>query len=257
MLFIIPSDIMAHIQGYADASSLVVLWAVGVDLNIWRCAPSVAIDIIMRSIRDNLSGMIPNIVATMAPRTMLNSCDPISGFTPLTMSAFVGGSVETIIFLLENGAGINTPTAFGDTPLAIAAQRGHNHQVAFLLGMGAVVDTTNTVDRTPLFHAVESGHAGIVRALLDHGADPNTRTTNHKTSPLMSATISGRVVIVQMLLDAGATVHDRNIFGHTALLLAVHFNEAEIIRMLMEHGADPLAQDHEGNSPASIGIRRG
>lgn len=255
MLFIIPSDIMAHIQGYADASSLVVLWTVGVDLNIWRCAPSVAIDVLMRSIRENdLSGMIPNIIATMAPRRMLNSCDPISGFTPLTMSAFVA-SMEAMILLLENGAGINAPTAFGDTPLAIAAQKGHNHQVALLLDMGALVDTTNTVDRTPLFHAVESGHAGIVRALLDHGANPNTRTTTHMTSPLMSATISGRVAIVQMLLDAGATVHDRNIFGHTALLLAVHFNEPEIIRMLMQHGADPHAQDHEGNSPASIRIR--
>ncbi|PTB34868.1 hypothetical protein M441DRAFT_205868 [Trichoderma asperellum CBS 433.97] len=61
----------------------------------------------------------------------------------------------------------------GETPLHIAASKGHTPIVQMLLDTGEVdLESINSMGRTPLFEAV-GGVEETIRILLDHGADVN------------------------------------------------------------------------------------
>jgi ankyrin repeat protein len=44
-------------------------------------------------------------------------------------------------------------------------------------------------------------------------------------------------------------VNSRNSQGRTALMLAVRFGHAKVVRELLAHGADPNVADGHGNTP--------
>ena len=46
-----------------------------------------------------------------------------------------------------------------------------------------------------------------------------------------------------MLLEYGADVHSQNDDGYTALHVASLWGQAEGVRVLLDHGADPLVYD--------------
>lgn len=54
---------------------------------------------------------------------------------------------------------------------------------------------------------------------------------------------------IQNLLSGGADIHERNETGSTPLHLAVFSGSEEIVRMLLDAGANPNAQDLKGVTP--------
>ncbi len=71
------------------------------------------------------------------------------------------------------------------------------------------------VGDTPLLDAAEKGYMPMALALLEHGADPNARR-----------------------LDFEGARHP----GATALYLAACTGQTAVVRLLLDHGADVLAQ---------------
>jgi ankyrin repeat protein len=85
---------------------------------------------------------------------------------------------------------------------------------------------------------------------LDDGADPNTHLWNG-CSLLILACSKGRLEIVKLLLDKGADINyqmkdydDRD--PGTALSCAVNFNREELVQLLLSKGADVTIKDREG-----------
>lgn len=66
---------------------------------------------------------------------------------------------------------INTPDAFGRTPLHWAAMTDRVDFVHALLDNGAEADRRDLAGRTPLFSAAAFGADRTVRVLLERGAD--------------------------------------------------------------------------------------
>ena len=56
---------------------------------------------------------------------------------------------------------------------------------------------------------------------------------------------------------AFSEVDRRNGVGQTALMMAALFNQAAIIDLLIEQGADPAVVDAAGNSVASLAMSQG
>jgi len=248
----LPTDLIGHIQAYADARSLFMLWSVGIKRATTSSCPAlVQTDILIRATRQGSCRIIEHILRSN--RRIVDSLDPIHGLTPLIISAFTG-SMTVMRTLLEGGAYVDARSACGDTALGIASYRGHADQVSLLLENGATVDSRNDIDQTPLIRAAGCGHAEIVDMLLRHDADPNAVTNAHLETPLMSASQIGHSGIIRMLLRRGALVNERNIFGHTALMMTVYHGNLDSVRLLMDHGADVHARDHEGNTPMTISI---
>ena len=109
---------------------------------------------------------------------------------------------------------------------------------------------------TPFLRAAQSGDLTLMKLLLEHGADASISTDDGVT-PLMVASGIGWVEgvtyewspeqtlqTVQLLLELGADVNARDTAeGRTALMGAAHKGRTDVIKVLVEHGADLATRD--------------
>jgi ankyrin repeat protein len=90
----------------------------------------------------------------------------------------------------------------------------------------------------------------IVEAILDKGVDINGLSLDNWT-PLMAACFECRWDIVTLLLSRGANASIPNTYKRTALHIAARKKAPEeILKALLDAGADPKAEDVEDRTPA-------
>ncbi len=162
---------------------------------------------------------------------------PQGGYTPLLFAARVG-DLASAKLLVVAGADVNAQPPYGTSAAVVAAHSGHGDVAAFLLERGA---DPNAADAgyTALHAAILHKDAGLVRAILDHGADPN--------APVQSSTPVRRDAVDFYL-------HPSHI-GATPFWLAARFNAPDIMRLLLERGADGSFVHHPTYWPGSLSIR--
>lgn len=100
---------------------------------------------------------------------------------------------------------------------------------------------------TALMRAAINQDKAMVRALLAVGASVN-RVSNLRQNALGYAVANsnqqdGDTELIQMLLKAGADVNHQNDNGTTPLMKAAERGQKNIVRLLLEAGADPLLRD--------------
>jgi ankyrin repeat protein len=83
--------------------------------------------------------------------------------------------------------------------------------------------------------------------LANKGANPNI-ADNRDVTPLMLASQLGFFEGVQALITAGARVDEPNEAGETPLITAVHRRDTQMMRVLLQAGADPDRSDNSGRS---------
>ncbi|XP_014663141.1 PREDICTED: putative ankyrin repeat protein RF_0381 [Priapulus caudatus] len=151
--------------------------------------------------------------------------------------------------LLSHGADANAADSYGQTSLHYAAYSGRLNIMRLLLEAGAVPNVAHTKSgETPLMYAAWVGEEAMVQMLLSHGADANA-TDSYGWTSLHIAVCSGRLDIVRLLLEAGAdpSVADTE-SGMTPLMMAVRKGNEAAVQMLLSHGADPNAADSQGQT---------
>jgi ankyrin repeat protein len=97
-----------------------------------------------------------------------------------------------------------------------------------------------------LFQAIRRGDSTLLMDLLRRGTPPDVRGDD-ETTPLMYAALHGSAEMVELLLKHGADPRATNAHGVTALLWGAR--DAEKVRLLIERGADPNAGSDLGNTP--------
>jgi ankyrin repeat protein len=80
-------------------------------------------------------------------------------------------SIDTVKFLIENGADVNKPVINGDTPLHKACEGGYLEMVDLLLKNGANINTLNEYHRSPLHTSISHSDTGIIKLLLLNDAE--------------------------------------------------------------------------------------
>ncbi len=149
--------------------------------------------------------------------------------------------VERVRALLRDGADVNAAQPDGATALHWAAYHRDPDLARLLTEAGADVSAANRNGSTPMWLAASQGDAATVRVLLDGGADANEALPLGRR-PLMLAARSGSVEAVRALLDRGANPNAReDARGTTALMQAADQGHADVIEILVEHGADVAA----------------
>lgn len=135
--------------------------------------------------------------------------------------------------------------------------------------------------RTPLIEAVQTNYTAEVRSLLEQGADPNVHV-GYKPEPfswqhvlrlfrlrsplpppeglpiLIDAAQSDRDDIVRLLLEHGADVdaRDNSYRQWTALHYAADYRALATVKVLLAHGANVHARDGSGETPLFEAVRR-
>ncbi|KAL6816354.1 ankyrin repeat-containing domain protein [Trichoderma camerunense] len=124
---------------------------------------------------------------------------------PRLQIAATKGHVPILEILLENKAHINSPDSLGRTALYCAAEYGHLPAVKMLVENGARIDCETTDDDTALNVAVKRGHYKTAQYLLACGANINGGpTATAENSPLREAVHRNRPELVKLLLEWGA-----------------------------------------------------
>jgi hypothetical protein len=135
--------------------------------------------------------------------------------------------------------------------LMIAAAMGDTATIKRLLASG-VDPSTSGPEGSALHLAILKGHPDAAALLIEAGANVNSEDYD---SPLRTAATTSDLATAQLLIAAGADVNRADPEGRTPLMWAANRASEPIVKLLLEHGADPNAKDHvehnEGGTPLS------
>lgn len=92
---------------------------------------------------------------------------------------------------------------------------------------------------TPLHRAASFGPTSEVRELLRAGGNPNARDEDALTPLHRAAMRNPDPVVIRLLIAAGADANARNLDSFTPLHLAGANPSAEVVRALIQAGANP------------------
>lgn len=210
------------------------------------------------------------------------------------MWAAAEGHVRVVDALIAAGAEVDHQLKSGFTALFFAIREGRIAVTQRLLDAGGdvnqVVETRNSprfgrgpLRLTPLLLALENGHFELAKHLLDRGADPNASPSGY--TPLHAITwvrkpirgdgdpsptgsgIYTSLDLVRFLVTAGANLDARyqrgrselgrfTYTGSTPFLLAAQASDVELVKLLLELGADPQLSNADGTTPllAAAGV---
>ncbi|CAH0553399.1 unnamed protein product [Brassicogethes aeneus] len=171
--------------------------------------------------------------------------------TPL-MEAASAGHLDIVKLLVAHGADVNAQSTSGNTPLMYGCAGGHTEVVKFLLENGANVEDHNENGHTPLMEAASAGHVGLAKILLMHGAGINTHSNEFKESALTLACYKGHLDMVRFLLEAGADQEHKTDEMHTALMEASMDGHVEVARLLLDSGAQVNMPTDSFESPLTL-----
>ena len=189
----------------------------------------------------------------------------LRGFIPGAMSPLLyaarDGRLDIVQTLVAAKADVNQTDANGITPLIDAITNNHVDVARFLIDHGADIQASDWYGRTPLWSAVETRNqdfdAGtqensidrapfleLINVLIARGANLNVRTKEVPPfkrhflkgtgslawvditgqTPFFTAALSGDVTVMRLLLDHGADPKIPTVQGTTALMAAAGIN---------------------------------
>jgi ankyrin repeat protein len=169
------------------------------------------------------------------------------------------GNCELVLNLLENGARINMQDINNYTALTRAILKRKIKTVDCLLEYGAnpiwvSIKPKGEQDEEHLMHGVKSGIPEIAKLLVKHGAIVNNQDQKGFTA-LMVAVQFNNKNMVRTLLELGADPNRLNIYEETALIMATGLlKDINIIELLIQYGAKINIQNKEGNTPLIFAV---
>ena len=203
--------------------------------------------------------------ATFLLTTMLTGCMLARPDTPLRRAA-AGGDLAAINALLDGGADIDAPGAFGITPLASAARAGRVDAIDLLLSRGADPRRGSGVNRwTPLLHALHKNQMAAAKRLIATCNAPSAELD----LALYMASGYAQAEAVEALLAGGADPHKEVGDGANALSNAVAGafdidysyrgcpDHTVVVRDLLERAPDLRLSGSAGAAARRAAERRG
>ncbi|KAJ7586315.1 ankyrin repeat-containing domain protein [Mycena floridula] len=186
------------------------------------------------------------------------------------------GHLETVKFILEQGADVNLEGGIERCALASAARKCNIEVMEYLLNQGAnpnahdhilywaVIGGLEAVQllidkgaylqaqgQSALETASRQGNLDIAKLLIETGVNPR----NEGGNALQEACLRGHLEIVKLLVKNGG---DFNALGgdyRTTLLAAIRGGKSEVVKFLIESGADFNASAGDFETPPQTSLQ--
>ncbi len=155
---------------------------------------------------------------------------------------------EIVRILLNNGANMTLRTNFGDLPLSLAVSHGREKAVELLLDKQTTLRTKSQSLEVVLWGAIREGQEGVARVLINRGANIKA-TPDEGVRALGIAAARGHAAVTSLILEQGVDVNGVcSETGKTALIHAVEEQHDDVVRVLVERGANVREQNDNGPS---------
>ncbi len=165
------------------------------------------------------------------------------------LQAARNGDTRAVDSLLQQGAKIEAKDRDGLTALALAANYRHPDTAKLLLQRGADPIAGNLSGAGALIAAAGEGNATKVALVLEKGADLKAKNES------LFAMGRSRPLVLQMLATA-EPIHNQNQEQDGTVGFPFE-NDAEIVRLLLDHGANIESRDEEAATPLMVAAEHG
>ena len=175
----------------------------------------------------------------------------------LLQAATFRNDTNAVQTLLSNGANPNLRDGRQRTLVHIAAHASAYDTLRILVKAGADINAMEFQDYDAITIAAVANDVQMLKLALELGGNPTTVTSPYEGTALIAAAHLGHVEVVKNLIEAGSPLDHINNLHWTALIEAVVLgdggaNHTEIVRILVEAGADTNITDRNGVSPLGL-----
>jgi len=227
------------------------------------------------------TGNLESVKVLLDAGADINAKETAKGATALMWAAAERHSLA-VKALIEKGANVNERSSAGVTALVFATRENDAESVRLLVDAGANVNLTMADGTSALVVAVVNGHYELARFLLEKGGDPNIADSKGRT-PLYSAidmrnmgntdmpapkADGGVLDVIKLFLKSGANPNTPLTArlpyrgginpswlpepGATPFYRAAAANDVTVMRLLLEHGADPMLSANDKTTPLMV-----
>ncbi|MDF2051341.1 ankyrin repeat domain-containing protein [Arthrobacter sp. Cr_A7] len=193
-------------------------------------------------------------VAQKPASTSQAPASPAPAPDPTPSSAPAPGTVSPPALSAEEQAQL-------DQELIAAAKANNAPLVKELISRGGNVNAKDSIQDSAFLYAGAEGFNVVLQLTLAAGADVAS-INRYGGTALIPASEHGHVETVRILIAAGVPVNHVNNLGWTAMQEAILLNDGgprqqEVVRLLLEAGADPDIRDPEGRTALQNAERLG
>lgn len=166
------------------------------------------------------------------------------GLTPLAMAEQMG--FATPIATLRRAAEEAAPaTSASHGALVAAIHQGDADAAALAVRAGADLEHRDAQGRTPLLQAVLLDRVDIIRLLVSLGADPDA-VDDRQDTPWLVTGVTGSVAALEALLPGKPDLTLRNRFGGVSIIPAAERGHVDYVRRVVKTGIDVNHVNHLG-----------
>lgn len=165
----------------------------------------------------------------------------------MTVAAEFATSNELVMrMLIEAGADVNEAVG-GNSLLHQTIKKGTDGMVRIVIEADADIHAEDADGLTALHAVAKASRLELAQLLLDRGADANkvarSERQDESITPLIAAVISGKLAMVRLMLEHSADPNCKVVQGITALHKAAERGSVALTQLLLDHGAeiDPVA----------------
>ncbi|XP_029572819.1 ankyrin-1 isoform X18 [Salmo trutta] len=177
------------------------------------------------------------------------AADAVTSF----LRAARSGNMDKAIDHIKNGIDINTANQNGLNGLHLASKEGHVKMVLELLHGGIDVETQTKKGNTALHIAALAGQEQVVAELVNYGANINAQS-QVRPPPVSEETPTP---LAEPPAEEPPATTDTHTKGFTPLYMAAQENHLEVVKFLLENGANQSIPTEDGFTPLAVALQQG